>query len=184
MAMMDTVHNGGYDGHKWHAAELLVAYYLADAGYCVSFPMIPAPYDLVAENGGALIRIQVKRAILKKQREAKFGKGDRERYSVDLKTSSKGRRSISEFDWICVVLSRDQVYVIPAEALSSPVITGSLKNNLIIKPPALNGRKDSIAAGEKWDRYLNNWDFKAIPTPYPLPLRVEDLESKDTTLSA
>lgn len=158
MAMMDTsvADRGIYDGHKWHAAELLVAYYLADAGFCVSFPMIPAPYDLIADDGNGLVRIQVKRAVLKPQRVAKQGKRDRPRYVVDL-AGSKALRFVRDFDWLCVVTGKDDVYVIPVSYAESPVVPGKLVGTLVIKPEASNGRKDSLEAGQRWENFKNNW---------------------------
>ncbi len=163
MPMMDNDQSSaGHHGHKWFAAEALTAYYFCDAGYVVSFPLIPAPYDLVVGKGDRLWRIQVKRARLKAARITPRGRRDRERYTVDLMTTSKSRnrRRVADFDYVCVVTGMELVYVIPSSVLASTADQSLIVRALVIKPESVNGRKDSAAAAEKWIPYRNNFELK------------------------
>lgn len=66
-------------------AELAVSSKLISIGYDLSFPYGSLPYDIVADKGGRLIRIQVKSATLSKHGSYRCtlarGKGCAKRYS-------------------------------------------------------------------------------------------------------
>jgi hypothetical protein len=144
----------------WFSAQLLVAYKFSTEGFLISMPFVFAPYDLIADNGSRLLRIQVKRASLKTRRMRAKGWGDSERYSVELTRKSaqrpKKRIEASEFDYLCVVCELDKVYVIPAEKIKGP--TGSVVRNLSIRASNESARKDRILSWERFAPYLNNFN--------------------------
>ncbi len=160
MAMMDTNQSraGEYQGNQYFAAECLIAYYFSDAGWTVNWPLTNAPYDLLVEKDGGILRLQVKRALLRGQRKKATGLSDREHYALRMKQSSKARSRrmlIDHFDYICVVCARDLVYVIPSYAVESKTNPGTIILDVKIKPESDSKRKDVQASANRWLEYKN-----------------------------
>jgi hypothetical protein len=99
-------------------AEILVAYRFVEAGYLISYPVIPCSYDLVVDAGAGLLRVQVKQA---------HQVGDMPgHYNVSLASprwTSAGQKvrlkAVTGIDLLCVVTTPDETYVIPAGAAAS-----------------------------------------------------------------
>jgi len=147
----------------WFSAEMLVAYQFCLEDYKVSVPLSPCEYDLVIDTGKRLIKIQVKKAMFRKQRMREHGLGDRDHWLVDLTKGKKKNGHMShkriefeEFDYLAAVCDGSSVYVIPRHNLESSR-EGLLLRVIHIKEPLASGRADSMKAGERWQEYRNNF---------------------------
>lgn len=155
--------------NHWFSAEMLVAYHFCLQDYRVSVPLSPCEYDLVVDTGIAIKRIQIKKAAFRKQRVRKHGLGDRDHWAVDL---TKRRRILGgsgklyhkriaakEFDYLAVVCDGTAVYLIPIEKLHAEE-KGLLLRMIQIKDSVVEGRLDSMRAGERWKPYRNNFSLE------------------------
>lgn len=148
----------------WASCELLVAFKFAEVGYAISTPVWPQPYDIVVdtkETPTRLLRVQVKKGRYKSSRLRSKGRGDRECFQVMLTRRAhlkqpKTRLHATEFDYLVVVCSPTQFYVVPVDMLRRGD-GDELLWHLEFKPWADNGRKDSAAAANRWLPYLNQF---------------------------
>jgi hypothetical protein len=93
-------------------AELLVAYRFLEAGRLPAWPLVPCAYDVLVDIGGGTARVQVKQAHQVGNRwRTRLGK---RKGSTDVPVESRAA------DYIAVVCTPDEIYVIPAQACLSP----------------------------------------------------------------
>jgi hypothetical protein len=130
--------------HESHArgcaSELIVAYRFVEAGRAVSWPLVPRAYDLLVDGGDRVYRVQVKTG------HRAEGKGLR----VTIKHVN-GREAIREnFDYLCIVDTANQIYVIPSVACECRFRPEELLASIEIR----NGR---------YDMYLNRFEVGSGP---------------------
>lgn len=153
--------------HESHAvgfsAEMLVASKLCAGRNIVSIPFVKCSYDLLADDGERIWRIQVKQAWFCKGREKEFGKGDRAGYIAELGTHTTGtihkRASTNGFDFFAAVCTPDLIYLIPTSALKKD---GRMVKSVYIKPLEMldNTRADSKKAAQRWEPWKNNFKLR------------------------
>jgi len=126
--------------HKTHAtgsaAELMVAYRFTEANRAVSWPLVVRPYDLLVDGGDKIYRVQVK------QGQRTEGKGLR----ATIKHINGVEDLALNFDYLCLVDTPNEIYVIPSGACECRFRPSELVASLEVR----NGR---------FDAYLNRFNI-------------------------
>lgn len=145
----------------WFSSEMLTAHRFAKEGYNISLPFVPTRYDLIVDTGEKLYRIQVKRAHFREQRNRPNGRGERECYAVVLDrhlSSGHKRLGVDEFDFVSVVCTDMEMYLIPIAELHSLRGDGKTLKSVRIKfPENCPDRNDARKAAQRWEKYRNNY---------------------------
>jgi hypothetical protein len=148
---------------KGCASEMLVAARLVEAGHIVSFPMIVCPYDLIADTGSMLLKVQVKTASMQKAKISPAGRHDRAGFIADLCGNKPARKRypVDAFDVLAVVCEAD-IYIIPVKAI---LFEGQVKRQIFIKPleTMTSQRKDAQQAAERYADFRNNFTLASWP---------------------
>jgi PD-(D/E)XK endonuclease len=135
---------------KGELAELAFAYKARSLGFAVCRPYGDSePYDLVTENHGRLVRVQVKSVFTT----------NRWGYAITVthKHNMVGY-SPEEIDFVAAyVAPHDAWYIIPLEKMI---------NRRYIRLYPQGSRKDD---GGGWEKYREAWDLLRAPTPPPTP---------------
>lgn len=116
--------------HQGNIGEAKAIYELTRRGYAISRTLFDSEkYDLIADDGDRLLKIQVKTTRCKNQR----GK-----YEVGLATSGGNTRTYTtrprqgnDYDYLFVLAETGECWFIPADQLGSK----------------------AVVLGEKWDKY-------------------------------
>jgi len=130
--------------------ELAVAARLAELGFTVSWPLIEASYDLIAEKDGHIRRIQVKTASLNKGGS----------YRCSMKHCRSGTKGYDKSDCDFLILyapfskdfediMRDGYFIIPVGDIKAKIIFATVF-------PAGKGKGNIKVC--KWEKYKDGWD--------------------------
>mgnify|MGYP003147185715 CR=1 FL=1 len=137
-------------------AELAVAKKLTEIGFTVSWPLLEDAYDLIAEKGGAMHRIQVKSATLSKHSSYRCCLEHSAGSNPDGVRVKKGYNK-KDCDFIILYLSfakdyqdliEDGFYIIPVEATRGCYVA--------VVFPAGKGTGNIKVC--KWEKYKDGWE--------------------------
>lgn len=135
-------------------AELLCQYELIKNGFGVSTPVNPhGRYDLIADNGSDLHRIQVKAAITPRRRRYT----DESRYEVLLRGTADNKRRYNdkEVQFFVLLVSDSLIwYVIPINDLEG-------RKSISIYPKK---------SDHKYNQYINAWHLLRDPAALDMSL--------------
>ena len=133
-------------------AELAVSAKLVSLGYNVSIPFGELPYDIVAEKGGKLIRVQVKSATL-----SKYGS-----YRCSLTHgcgSTKSRYTQDACDLMVLYAPYSQDYAdIPDDGFYVIPIKALMKKNAYHATLHPSGRGKGNSKTCKWEEFRDGWE--------------------------
>ena len=141
---------------KGGIAELAVAAKLSEIGFTVSWPLIEDAYDLIAEKGGAMHRIQVKSATLSKHSSYRCCLEHSGGSSPDgVKIKKRYCKKDCDFIILYLPFSKDYpdligdgFYIIPVEATRGCYVA--------VVFPAGKGTGNIKVC--KWEKYKDGWE--------------------------
>lgn len=140
--------------NKGLGAELLCQYELIKRDFGVSIPVNPnSRYDIIADNGYDLIRVQVKaRMKARKRRE-----NDKYRYEIELRGTAENRRQYNENEvhFFAIMTSDENIwYIIPAKFVES-------KKTISLYP---------FEENRKYSEFKNAWHLLRDPATLDMSL--------------